>query len=147
MIWRALALVLIGCLSGVLGLWISDRDPPVTQVREREVLTPIVEPGGKLLVRFHLLRKRTCETYIERFLYDGADVRSVLPDQSFKSPPVNPGPEMYVSRIDIPEDASPGYAKYRWSTTFTCNPVHRFFPIVSPINELTFQISPPDSPP
>jgi hypothetical protein len=145
--WRITAILLFGVLtglSGFLGLWIADRDPPIALNNSR-VMTPVVEPGGQLKVRYGVYRFRSCATHIDRWIFSGeAKVRTTLDDVDYQSSPVPLGPADFVAVVDIPKRIEPGPAVYRIAATYVCNPLHRIWPVKTAPPEIHFEIRVPD---
>ena len=147
MIWRVPALILIGLASGIVGLWVADRQPPTAQTQMRELLTPVVPAGGALLIRYHLQRFKLCRTTVERTITDATGIRYVLDPLSFSSLPAHVGPESYTTKVVIPKDVNPGNARYRSMATYVCNPIHSlFWPVTSQVTEVDFRVVEPESP-
>lgn len=140
MMWRTLALALVGAASGTLGLWASDREPPVVRTANPVALEGVVPPGGSLGVRFSVFRKRSCAVKVERMLFDASDVRYPLEDLAFSGELAGLGNSVYTSKIAIPRSFSQGPARYRTVSTYTCNLVHRLWPIVMPASEVAFKV-------
>jgi hypothetical protein len=141
MIWRTMTLILVGGLSGAAGLWISDRDPPTVSAAKPEVLTPTVQPGGYVRIKYTLLRRRSCAVKTERLLFDGDNVRYPLEDLTFEAAPASLGPDSYVSQVPIPRTFSQGQGRYRTISTYTCNLVHKWFwPIAGQPTEVEFKV-------
>lgn len=138
MIWRCLALAPVALVAGVLGLWISDGQPPVVTIHA-EPLHPIVRPGGTLEIEYHVERYRSCSSRIERILLDSRRVRTNLDDLDYAAAPGPIGRDIYIARIPIPSTFATGPAFYRIINRFVCNPVHSLRPIVT-TREIAFVV-------
>jgi hypothetical protein len=139
MIFRLVTLVVSAALGGALGLWTIDRDPPVV-INQAEVLTPEVPPGGTLRIKYHLNRRRDCESHIDRILYDSAKVRGLLPDIDFAKTPGQLGNDEYTAEIRIPETFSEGQAVYRLISVYRCNVIHKAWPITIGPTDIPFAV-------
>ena len=72
--------------AGTLAWFIADRGLPV-EVSETTVLTPVVKPGGKLVIRQRLIYIRNCSAYVDRALFDAHTHRAILPPVRYERPP------------------------------------------------------------
>lgn len=125
-IFRAIALMAISLIGGIIGYWSTDTVPPVV-VGSAEPTTPVVAPGGTLKIRFQIERQKSCSSTIERILLDGDRVRFVFDEISFHAAAGPLGHDSYAMLVKIPQDAAPGQAQFRMINTFYCNPIHRIF--------------------
>jgi len=132
-------LILLAFWSGMFGLWAASREPPSVILRV-EVVTPRVPPGGTLEARYTVLRKDLCQTTIERSLTDSAGTRHLMPSQFFSIEPGPIGDDVYVSPAAVPIDAAPGPARYQVIASYSCNPLHVFWPIVEVMPAVVFTI-------
>lgn len=72
LLWRGTGVVifLLAVLGSVnLGIWVTDREPPITFEGAR-ALTETVAQGGSLDVEFSVFRERICPLVAKRWLYD-----------------------------------------------------------------------------
>lgn len=126
-------------LGGWLGWWAQDRSNPIT-VANVHVLTPSVSAGGTLKIQYDVIRHRSCELTVNRFIIDATNVRFVLDDTHFVG--LFPlGAEQVVIPIDIPAKVSSGEAFYRSYASYICNPLQRLWPITVPVGEVRFVVS------
>lgn len=139
MITRALVIAPSALVGGVLGLWIADREPPVASTVQQVVNEPI-RPGAELLVRYTVVRYRSCASQVDRLLSDAQGVRYVLDDLEFKAAPGPLGEATYTSPVPIPRTFGQGVGRYRVSVTYICNPVHRLWPITVQSREIAFMV-------
>lgn len=125
--WRIPALILIGICSGWLGVWSADRSPPAI-IKRMTVLTPQVKPGGELRIEFEVEHRGTCPLHVEHYLIDAKMARTILPDLDFATIPTD---DVHVEKYTLPMDFAPGKGCYRRISSYTCNPVQRWFaPII-----------------
>jgi hypothetical protein len=147
MILRVLGTACIGligaaCLgiAGLLAYWLSDREVPVETVQAR-VLTPIVEPGGKVQIEQTIRYTRECSAHIDRVLFDNHNHRKFLPGVDYERPPQGLGEFRIISVEDVPSYFDEGEANFRTIPIYHCNLVHRYFwPIAGPGTFLSFQV-------
>lgn len=139
MIWRMAAMVPVGLIGGALGFWMIDDEPPVVATAPAEVMTDFPPPGGTLLIRFHVFRKRSCPVRVERLIYDSSNVRYDLSSTAFEA--VQPlGFEIFQTKIPLPASMAQGPARYRSVSTYTCNLLHYLWPIRGPGQDLKFVV-------
>lgn len=107
---------------------------PVSYSR-REVLTPIVSPGGLLKIRITAEITKDCISTVTRSIVDGAgyshDAAAVT----------QPAFTNYTVELPVPLGAAPGPATYRARVEWVCNPVQRWFPNVVLQPEIPFTIA------
>lgn len=145
MTWRIAAffgIAFAAIIGGVLGRWISDREPP-TFIRRVEVLLVNPVPGGEVHVRYHVVRDRACATKVERVLFDAQQLRIPLPSREFSTSPGPVGEDSYVVSVPLSASMTPGPAIYRIATSYECNPLHSLWPIVVPSSDVHFEIRRP----
>lgn len=123
--WGLMLPVVGACL--VLGYWTQDRALPV-ESRFVDVVGP-VRPGGPLLVRWVVNRKRACGATKQELVIDIGGVRWVLPTHFFPAPPGPMGPDTYISQTPIPAEVPTGAASLRVNLAYTCNPVQSIWPV------------------
>lgn len=112
-------LVALGWLASMA----MDRTPPV-RVVSREVVSPVVRPGGELLVRTKRIRDRQCELVRRYVVYDATGKRHEYwpePADAFG----HLGPDDDVTAIPVPFDAAPGRARSVAIFAWDCNPLQR----------------------
>ena len=121
LVWRLSNIVLVLIALAVLGwgvLQIEDRTLPV-QLGTTRLLTPTVAPGGKLRVRYTLLRLRACAVDIGASVFDGADeLHSLVTEHRDASGPI--GFDHVVRSFSVPPDAVPGHARLRVVWSYVC---------------------------
>lgn len=131
MIARIIGFVSIGAiafLAGMLGLWVADREVPVTGIQSI-VTNKDVAPGQIVRVRITAYRIRSCRTIIERYIQDSTQTRFVFPDIDY----LNPGPPGHVEsfiELHLPQRINEGLALIKTNAAWECNPVHRIWPII-----------------
>ena len=140
MIFRVLTFALVGSVAATLGVWTIDRQPPVTVLRADVMVKP-VRPGEDLRIRYTVHRFRSCETYVDRSLFDADFVRVVLDDLAFTSAPGPLGESMYVATVPLPRNFASGTGQYRVVTKYVCNPLHRIWPVVVESSPIWFEVS------
>ena len=114
--------------SGALGLWVIDREPPVTDVQSI-VLNNNVTAGQIVRIRVTAYRIRQCKAIIERFIDAADNTRFLFPDVDY----ANPGPTGRIETIielTMPQRIQPGLAVLRTNAIWECNPSHKIWPIV-----------------
>jgi len=141
---RLTALILFGVVSVMAVIWISwlaDRSDPA-RIVNREILTPIVPPGGELVLSVDVDRVRYCKVSVQRFLIDGERTRHVL-STLYREISGKLGKEHYNIVVGVPASAAPGDAIYQTIATYNCNPLNTYWPIVIPAPEVHFKIEAP----
>jgi hypothetical protein len=133
----------IGLLGGLLGYWASDRDMPVT-VAGMEAATPEVAPGNIFRARYQFIRHRSCDTHVERLLFDGHGQRFVLSDLDFAAGTLPLGKDSVFVPAMVPPQALPSAeaATYRTLNCYACNPVHLVWPVCDFPRDIRFRIIP-----
>lgn len=114
--------------SGVLGLWVADRQPPVTGIVSK-TLNNDVGPGQIVKIQISAYRIRSCKTTIERYIHDSSNTRYQYPDTDYLDPGP-PGPAMTIIELEIPPRTNPGLATLKTNAAWECNPIHKIWPIV-----------------
>lgn len=125
--------------GGQLGYWVQDDVAPTTILRA-EVIPLKPYPGGEVHIRYFIRRYRSCNTRVERTLYDAKQLRIPLPERSFSASPGPVGDDSYVVSVPLMASISPGPATYRIITTYICNPFHNIWPIVVTSPDVHFTI-------
>jgi hypothetical protein len=126
--------------ASLLAYYAADRQVPV-DVLESEVLTPIVRPGGKLIIRQKLRYTRECRGHIDRALYDSQTHRKWLSDVDYERPPRGLGEFTVTFVEDVPSYFDPGEASYRATPVYACNLLHQYvWPLVRNDTVLRFKV-------
>lgn len=126
----------------VLAFFISDRKLPVEV--QTEVLTPVVRPGGRLILRQRINYLRDCAAHVDRAVYDDHTHRAILSDIDYERPLRGLGAFTVTFAVDIPADFDPGDAQYRANPVYFCNFVHRYYwPITRDDTVVKFRIEAP----
>lgn len=139
-----LVMLLAAMVSGtfVVAIWITDRITPVT-VQKTTLATPVVKPGGYIVIDQNIDYERDCAGHIDRWLYDSGQFknRRQLEDIDYSTPPDGLGNKTLKTRERVPEDFVDGPAYYVASPRYFCNWVHRmFWPIARPSTIVEFQV-------
>lgn len=144
---RILALIFIAGVSAVLGSWAADREPPA-RVLARHIESPIVAPGDSVYIYYAVDRRRSCNSHIDRFLFDANKVRFTLPDEDYEASPGPFGPQEYRISIRVPITAAMGPARIVTAGSHVCNLMHYLWPVttMSPPIEFTIGETQPHSP-
>lgn len=117
-----LALVVVAPVT----MWAMDTDAP-TDLVSVEIMTPRVPPGGFFEAEFKVDRQRNdCDTMALRSIIDGKNVLHVIENVIVPTGPL--GPDTIRVRLKVPDSAAIGDARYRVTTYFTCNPLHKLLP-------------------
>ena len=133
-----LAFIIAAIVFGPWVWWASDRAPPVI-FEGYELSPPTVKAGETLYRVIKVNRLRVCETDPDTVLIDGARVRWQFEEPALLSPgPL--GRDNYKRPMVIPLQANPGPAEIRTSANYTCNPLHKYWPIKIVGEPLKFQI-------
>lgn len=142
MIWRIATFAGFGLTFGIIGFWMSERTPP-TDILEVEVLTPFVQPGGDLRVRYTVFRRANCRTRFQRTYRDYDGVRFAAEDIDLAISPAPLGRDTYVQLVPISQRAGQGEASMRAINVYYCNPLHVLvsWPIVQVAADVAFVIS------
>lgn len=111
-------------ISGTLGYWVQDREPPV-DIKELKILVDPVKIGGVAKMAYWIQRRKTCHVVIEQLLYDKDNVRTELPDEDFIAEVV--GNDRFAIGFKVPDTVEPGPMRYRAVRSYYCNPVHFWF--------------------
>lgn len=138
-----IAQVLIATIIAGTGLylyWINEPAPSVSY--ERRVLTPIVEPGGSLVIKNRVHRTKSCYTKVHRDVVDVTGrVASFERDWALR--PV--GWDSIDYEVKIPDDMTPGAAKLKVTVFWYCNPLQRWWPSSEDQEVVDFDIVPKGS--
>jgi hypothetical protein len=145
MIFKILAFVVVGFSSATVGFWYLDTQAPATVLRV-EVLTDPLQPGADLKIKYTVHRFRSCETTIDRLLFDSQQQRVILEDLTFNGAPGPLGESTYVASVPIPRSFATGIGTYRVVARYVCNPLQRLFPIVVMNADIRFMVEGPALP-
>lgn len=141
MIWRATVLGVVSIAGGWVGLDMSQRDVP-TVIRSMGAVNAEVPRGGSAEVYYNALRKESCNTHINRFLFDAVGHRLVIGEFQFPAGALPIGEDRYMTRFTVPQDTALGQATYRTINTYKCNAVHWIWPVVDTPRDIPFKIVP-----
>ncbi|WP_319802281.1 hypothetical protein, partial [Methylobacterium sp. W2] len=132
MIWRYFGYACLGIISGAIltiaaafAYYAQDRHIPV-EVSRTEVLTPVVKPGGKLIIRQTVRYLRDRRGHVDRVLYDAHTHRKWLSDVDYERPPRGLGEHVITFVEDVPSYFEAGDASYRAVPVYACNLVHQY---------------------
>ncbi|AWN43186.1 hypothetical protein [Methylobacterium durans] len=129
--------------AGTLAWFAADRKLPV-EIVSTDVLTPVVKPGGKLIVQTRIRYLRECNTHVDRAIYDSHTHRRFLPDIDYERPPQGLGEFTYTSEIDVPDFFGSGPAEFRAVPIYACNPLQRYYwPITRDDIVVPFEVESP----
>jgi hypothetical protein len=142
--WRSVGAVvfLLAILGSVnLGLWVSDREPPI-EYEAAQALQQSVPQGGTIDIEFSVFRRRICPLMTKRWLYDAAGERHSIP-QFTTGLKLLAGRETYRRSITVPSAATPGPARYEVTLDYICNPLQNWIgPIQVTSPPIKFTITP-----
>ena len=140
MIYRATTFASVGLLFGWIGYMLSDRDIPVTALR-MEAVPNTVAPGETITFHIHLTRHRSCQTTVNRFVYDSQNHRHVIEsDISFSSNILPLGEDDFMVPLSVPLAVPEGRTIYRTINCYICNPTHKFFPLCDAARDIPFEV-------
>ncbi|WP_019906106.1 hypothetical protein [Methylobacterium sp. 77] len=97
---------------------LADRHISV-DVTSTEVLTPVVKPGGKLIIRQTIRYTRDCRGHVDRVLYDAHTHRKWLADVDYERPPRGLGEHVVTFVEDVPETVSKASAASNQGKSFS----------------------------
>lgn len=113
--------------AGLLGYWVSDRDPPAKLI-DVQTITPVVHDNGVVKVIYKLERTRYCRVRVEQVLYDSENIRFPALDLDFAIDPGRQkmGVDAIGMAVKIPEWFAKGPAIHRAVRAYYCNPLQKF---------------------
>lgn len=135
------ALVIFVIVGGLFWMAI-DRDPPFIRTYG-EVIPENPRPGQWVAVKWHVKGSRWCPGTLQRQIIDSHDVVWTLDKEPIAFGTRIPVSPDFVRRFQIPPVAWPGRAVYRVTTAYQCNPLHRWWPVVTTGPDVVFEIAPP----
>lgn len=139
MIFKLVAFVVFAAFGGTMGFWVLDRQPP-TVVLRTTIMNEPVRPGEELRIKYAVQRLRSCETNVDRSLFDADLVRVILEDIAFNGAPGPLGESVYVATVPIPRNFARGTGHYRVVTKYVCNPLQRIWPVVVENPDVYFRV-------
>lgn len=145
MVYHAAIVLLVAMAIALLAFiaWqASDRAVPV-RLRAVALLTPTVQPGGRIRVRYALRRLRICGVDLAATIFDGADeAHPLVTVHRDVSGPL--GADGFTRSFAVPADARPGRARLREAWSYSCpgNYAQVLSPVALPLPDLAFTISP-----
>jgi hypothetical protein len=119
----SIATLILGtiALSPALFIYLYNEPPPVTYSR-RQVLTPVVPPGGELQIRISSDLTKRCSSEVYRTIVD-------VTGRPFDFvPEPRPLSTDYTIKLTVPLGAAPGPAYYSARVAWSCNMVQKYFP-------------------
>ena len=131
-----------------LGEWAFDRDPPFAVVGP--VMAFNAAPGETAFFNADVRRDldRECSVIFSRHMIDGAGVRHdfakdprVMTSDGIRAMDLLMAGRLRLA-VEIPRGANPGPAVYTTELQYSCNPLHRIWPIDVTM-PLRFRIEPP----
>ncbi|MGE4245495.1 MAG: hypothetical protein AB7E66_05795 [Parvibaculaceae bacterium] len=132
-------------LLGTLLLWpayflISVQEAAPLSDAERAPLTPVVQPGGTLIIKNSFTRRKACSAWFHRAIYDSSE--TLIFSQSEYRPAIGPTGFRIPSirQITLPAYAKQGQARYEVTVEWSCNWAQRLWPRVVELPPLTFRI-------
>ena len=118
-----------------LGEWAFDRSPPFAVVGPVTALG--ARPGETAYFNAEVRRDldRECSVVFSRYMIDGAGVRHdfardprVMTPNGLRAMDVLMAGQLRLA-VEIPRGANPGPAVYATELRYTCNPIHKLWPI------------------
>jgi hypothetical protein len=129
MIIRACTIFAAAAMAGTLGYMVGDNQVPFVQQWAEEAPPNPVE-GQEIVITWHGVRYRQCPGTVKRTIVDYCKEVHYLESVSALYSPVDT--EATFSRsFRIPAHIAHGPAVYQAQTDFVCNPLQRWWPIVS----------------
>lgn len=124
--------IMLSSTLGVLVYWAAERTPPIELVH-----MPSVAGKRGDVIRFMPIVERDvgrdCDVVAQHTLIDGSGFAIALPPIQLDSWMVRQRehhlPGVVPIEIPVPTRASPGLGSYEAVITYTCNPVHKVWPI------------------
>ncbi|RYF40834.1 MAG: hypothetical protein EOO27_47150 [Comamonadaceae bacterium] len=133
-----IAILLAAVVGGGSGVWLVDRELP-TVIISAEPVAPVVAAGGELRVDYVVRRHRSCAVTVDRFIIDRFNTRYELDDLNVNAG-LPLGEDRFVQPVRVPQGVEPGPAKYRTSSTYTCNPLQKLWPITGGTRDIPFLV-------
>lgn len=122
-------------LSPALFIYLLNEPSPV-EYNRRQVLTPVVPPGGELQIRISADIRKRCSSTVYRTIVD-------MTGRPFDFvPEARPLETDYVIKIIVPLGAAPGPAYYAARIEWVCNLVQKYFPQEVIQRKIEFTIAP-----
>jgi hypothetical protein len=124
---------------GSLGyLWLAEA--PVV-VAERVVVTPIVVPGDRVIIRNRILVKADCDIFVKRTLVDAIGVAHQLVLDNGTPLQLEPGPSIYTVSFIVPKQVATGKSYYHTEITWSCNTLQELFPTTYSLEPLEITVT------
>lgn len=124
----AILAVPLCALGATIGVWIGDRGQ-TTELISMNVPVP-VKPGGQMEVRYEINRVKICDRIVRREIIDGEGSLFTLGVQS-QPTLTRSGRYEFIQIVSVPAGARPGVGRYNVTIYDYCNPIHRWWPLVS----------------
>ena len=94
---------------------------PVVVVRDQTLVKPLVSRREQLCADFVIDRYRNCPAAVYQYIFDGAGAQIPQVPLSVPARPLTLGtPDRIRLCVTVPDNATPGYARYQLSFTHTC---------------------------
>jgi hypothetical protein len=128
--------------------WMAiDRDPPFVRISGK--IIPENPRAGQWVESYWQVKgSRWCPGSLRRQVIDSHDVVwSLDPGPIAFGIEIPVGSPDFRRRFQLPPKAEPGRAVYRVTTAYVCNPLHRWWPVVTTGPDVPFDIAPsPEQP-
>lgn len=141
--WIIAPSLALASFAGVAVLWALDREPPFTVL---DVIPATAQAGTTVNLQIAVLRdvRRTCDATFTRSVYDGAGYRFDLEGlQQANAAAIRrvekDTPGVLRLAVPVPSAARSGVGALVTSLEYTCNPLHRLWPIRM-VTVIPFQI-------
>lgn len=135
------ALLVALFLTSPLIYWGLDRRDPII-VHDFSLVPTEVRAGDRILRRISVTRLQLCVTDINVVIIDGARIRWIIDEPEITRPGTLGGPDTYFAPMIIPPLAAPGEAEVRLVAKRACNPIQKFWPVITAYAPLKFTILP-----
>lgn len=131
LVWVAIGFIAL-CM-GIVYTWATDNEPPFRL--KNFTIDSEARVGKAVRVTMYVERdmNRRCDVVISRFVQDSKGYRSYTDSQALSSMDIErlevSTPGVAKVNVGIPAAASPGLGTIGTALQYTCNPLHKFFPI------------------
>ena len=144
MIWRISIYLILGISAAILGIWAADRSPPYVLQNGIVIPNPAVHGEPIHLESDVIVYKTGCHGVFQRTITDAGGYPWAFPPTATQFNQLPPGKYRVATPIPyiLPMAIASGEACSITTTTFYCNPLHKWWPIHVTTSPVCFMVAP-----
>lgn len=126
-----------------LAYMLADNQPPYVYDASKSYVKPEKTASGKqVTVHWHLARiNRVCVGTIVRYIVDQHTNARISYDPTAAAATIEVGMNYLERTFFLPQEMTPGKKWYYAEGSYACNPLQRFYPLVTRTPRLSFEVT------